>query len=156
MEAIGVVAGPVNRGVGIQEQPGDMEGLVVNVAAFLHPMPADCVRDRRADRVAVAQGVGKVEEIMHVLPGDAQGCCACAQIDMDGVGGDPHGPEQASGIGVDARIEVVNLCREVGKVKLTFEEVQSDEAEDALVNVTIHADIRALHEPHIRVEQQVV
>lgn len=67
-----------------------------------------------------------------------------------------NSPEQASGIGVDARIEVMNLCREVGKVKLTFEEVQSDEAEDALVNVIIHADRRALHEPHIHVEQQVV
>lgn len=156
VEAVGIVARPVNRGVGIQEQPGDMEILVVNVAAILDSVPAYRVRNRRADRGAVVQRIGNIEEVAHVLPGDAQGCCACVQIDVDGVGRDPHGPEQPGGIGVDAGVEVVNLCREVGKVKLTFVEIQSDKTKGAVVDATVHADIRALHEPHIHIEQQVV
>jgi len=47
-------------------------------------------------------------------------------VDADMLVGDSHRPEQPVGVGVDAEIEVVFLRREVGELKLTSVEVQSD------------------------------
>ena len=68
--------------------------------------------------------------------------------------GDSHRPEQPVGVGVDAEIEVVFLRREVGEVKLTSVEVQSDKAKGALVVLSIHTDILTAHEAHISVEEE--
>ena len=48
----------------------------------------------------------------------------------------------------------MGLRREVVKVKLTFIDVESDKAEGTLVDAAIHADIGALHEAHVNIEEQ--
>jgi len=44
----------------------------------------------------------------------------------------------------------MNLCRQVAHG--AREEIDSDEAEGALPHTAEHVDIRALHEPRVRVE----
>lgn len=131
-----------------------MQIAVIYLAATLHIEPVDRIGDSRGVRRAIVDGVRNVEEVPHMLIGDLQRRRSRAQIHMDGVWGDRYGPEQPVGVGEDARVEIVDLRREVLKVELTFVDVQSDKAECALVNQPIDADIDALHEAHIHVEEQ--
>ncbi len=100
------------------------------------------------------QGVGDIEKVPGLeIPG-RHPRLALMQIDAHGVALKRDCPEQATRIGMDPRVEVVNLGGEVCEVKLTSVEVQSDETERPPVNGAILADIDALHETHIGVEQQ--
>ena len=63
-------------------------------------------------------------------------------------------PEQAARVGMDPRVEVVNLGGEIREVELTSVQVKSNEPERRLVNGAVQADIGALHEPHVGVEQE--
>ncbi len=63
-------------------------------------------------------------------------------------------PEQPTGIRVDARIEVVDLGREVFEVILTSVEVQSDECERAFVDRSVNTHVYPTHEAHVGVEEQ--
>jgi hypothetical protein len=63
-------------------------------------------------------------------------------------------PEQALRVGVDPRVEVMNLGGEIREVELTSVQVKSNKPERRLVNFAVQADIGALHEPHVGVEQQ--
>jgi len=77
-----------------------------------------------------------------------------AQMDSNGVRWDAHGPEQAIGEWEDPGVEVVDLRGEGIEVKLTYKDVQSDKAERVVMDLPIDANVRALHEPHVRVEEQ--
>ena len=90
-------------------------------------------------------------------------CLASAQMDRHAVGcafaGAAAGrirdrPEQAVRVGLDPRVEVVNLGGEVLEVEPTSVEVKSNESERAFVFGAIHADVDTLHKPHIGVEEQ--
>lgn len=63
-------------------------------------------------------------------------------------------PEQAARVGIDPRVEVMNLGGEVREVKLTSVQVKSNEPERRLVNTAVQAGVGALHEPHVGVEQE--
>ena len=63
-------------------------------------------------------------------------------------------PEQAVGVGIDPRVEVMNLGGEVREVELTSVQVKSNEPERRMVNGAVQADVGALHEPHVGVEQE--
>ena len=63
-------------------------------------------------------------------------------------------PEQALRVGIDPRVEVMNLGGEVREVELTSVQVKSNEPERRLVNFAVQADVGTLHEPHVGVEQQ--
>ena len=65
-------------------------------------------------------------------------------------------PEQAVRVGMDPRVEVVNLGGEILEVEPTSVQVESDEPERRLVNLAVQADVGALHEPHVSVEQQLL
>ena len=79
-----------------------------------------------------------------------------AQMDVNGVRRDAHSPEQAIGVGEDPGVEIVDLRREGIEVKLTYKDIQSDKAEGVVMDLPIDANVRALHEPHVRVEEQTV
>ena len=63
-------------------------------------------------------------------------------------------PEQAARVGMDPRVEVVNLGGEVVEVELTSVEIKSNEPERPLVNGAILTDVGAFHKAHIGVEQE--
>jgi len=63
-------------------------------------------------------------------------------------------PEQAVGVGIDPRVKVMNLGGEVREVELTSVQVKSNEPERCMVNGAVQADVGALHEPHVGVEQE--
>jgi len=63
-------------------------------------------------------------------------------------------PEQAARIGSDAWVKVVNLGGEVFEVEPTSVEIQSNESERSPVDSAILADVDALHEAHIGIEEQ--
>ena len=63
-------------------------------------------------------------------------------------------PEQAARVGMDPRVEVMNLGGEVCEVELTSVQVKSNEPERRLVNGAVQANVGALHEPHVGVEQE--
>jgi hypothetical protein len=100
------------------------------------------------------QGVGDIEKVPGLEMPGRQPRLALMQIDAHGVTLKRDCPEQATRIGMDPWVEVVNLGGEVCEVKLTSVEVQSDETERPPVNGAILADIDALHEAHIGVEQE--
>lgn len=86
----------------------------------------------------------------------AEGCDSCTQNTFGGVGGNPHGPEEAAGEWRDAGVEVVDLRREVGEVKLTLKDIQSDKAEGVVMDLAVYTDIFALHEAHVGIEEQAI
>ena len=63
-------------------------------------------------------------------------------------------PEQATRVGMDPGVEVVNLGGEVFEVEPTPVEIQSNEAERPPVSVSILGDVDTLHEAHIGVEEE--
>jgi len=63
-------------------------------------------------------------------------------------------PEQAVRVGVDPRVEVVNLGGEVCEVELTSVEVKSNESERPPVSGAVLADVDTLHEAHIGVVEE--
>ena len=63
-------------------------------------------------------------------------------------------PEQAARVGMDPGVEVMHLGGEVFEVELTSVQVKSNEPERRLVNGAVQADVGALHEPHVGVEQE--
>lgn len=65
-----------------------------------------------------------------------------------------HDPEQSIRVGVNARVEVMDLRREIGEVVPTPIEVQSNECESSLMNGAVLSDVDASGKPHVRVEQQ--
>lgn len=133
-----------------------MQILVIDLAALLHIMPSDGVRNGGGVRWAIVQGVGDAEKIADVLMIALESRSSLAQMNLNGVRRDAHGPEQAIGEWEDPGVEIVDLCREVVEVKLTYIDIQSDKAEGVVMRLPVYADIRALHEPHIYVEEQAV
>lgn len=74
------------------------------------------------------------------------------KIDLDRVFRDGDGPEEAAREGVNAGVEVVNLF----STNCGLKHIQSDKPERAVLDAAIHCDVRALHESHVRVEDQVI
>jgi hypothetical protein len=56
----------------------------------------------------------------------------------------------------EAGVEIMDLSRVFGKVKLTLINVESDEGESTSVNVSIHSLVDALDEAHVRVPEEGV
>ncbi|HKT40188.1 MAG TPA: hypothetical protein VJR48_17585 [Ktedonobacterales bacterium] len=77
-----------------------------------------------------------------------------AQMDSNGIRRDAYSPEQAIGVREDPGVEIVDLRREGIEVKLTYIDIQSDKAECVVMDLAIYANIRALHEPHVHIEEQ--
>jgi len=63
-------------------------------------------------------------------------------------------PEQASWVGMDPWVEVVNLGGEVLEVEPTSVKIQSNESERPPVDGAVLADVEALHKAHIGVEKE--
>ena len=55
-----------------------------------------------------------------------------------------------------AGVEIMNLGREVSKVKLTLKDVESDLRESSSVQVAVHSQVDSLHEAHVRAPQKAV
>lgn len=100
------------------------------------------------------QGVGYVEKFPDAEVPRPHPRSALWQIGPHGVALERDRPEQATRVGMDPGVEVVNLGGEVREVKLTSVEVESDETERPPVNGAILAGIDALHESHIGVEEE--
>jgi len=118
----------------------------------------------------VEQGVGKIEEVPDVNVRRHHPRLTVLQVDRYAVlafvvmgpgpvvalvaGPERYRPEQAAWVGMDPRVEVVNLGGEVFEVEPTSVEVQSNESERSPVDGAILADIDALHKAHICVEEE--
>ena len=131
-----------------------MQVGVIDLTALLHAMPLDGIRNDCGIRWAIAQRVGDTEKVSDMLVFALECRRPLAQVDSDGVRRDVNGPEQAIGEWEDPGVEVVNLRREGVEVKLTYKDIQSDKAECVVMDLPIHANIRPLHEPHVRIEEQ--
>ena len=97
------------------------------------------------------QRIGDVKKVRETKILDFHRSCASAQVNIDSVVVNRNCPEQPLRVRVDARIEVVYLSREIGEVKLTSVEVQSDEPKGPLMYLPVAADVHPFHEAHIRV-----
>ena len=127
---------------------------VIDLTALLHTMPADGIRNGGGVRWAVVQGIGDAEEVADMLVFALECRFTLAQMDSNGIRRDAYSPEQAIGVREDPEVEIVNLRREGIEVKLTYKDIQSDKAERVVMDLAIYANIRALHEPHVRIEEQ--
>jgi hypothetical protein len=94
--------------------------------------------------------VQEVAEVADGAVGRPERGPAGLQVDVYGLARNGRGPKQAA-VG-DARVVVVELMIEVN---LTVEEVQSDEAESALVAAAIDPHVFPLHEAHVGLKGQV-
>jgi hypothetical protein len=117
----------------------------------------------------VEQGVRDIEEVpdldvrsphprLTVLQVDRYAALALVVVEPGPalvlvIGPEGYRPEQAARVGVDPRVEVVNLGGEVLEVEPTSVEIQSNESERSPVDGPILADVDALHEAHIGVEE---
>jgi hypothetical protein len=153
-KAVGGLRRPGNSRVRLQEQSGEALRVVADLRALQYAAPRNVIGDRRRDRRPIGQRVRDAAEIQHSLIRHLQGGRAGAEIDADTLVGDTHGPEQPGGVGVDAKVEVVFLGREVREVILTSVEVQSDKAKGAVVVLPIHTDVLTVHEAHVGVEEE--
>lgn len=127
---------------------------VIDLAALLHVLPSDGIRNAGGVRCPVVQGIGDAEKVANLLVFALECRGSLAQMDFNGIRRDAYGPEQAIGVGEDPGVEVVDLRREGIEVKLTYIDIQSDKAEGVVMDLAIYANIRALHEPHVCVEEQ--
>ena len=100
------------------------------------------------------QGVGDVEEVPDTEVPRRHPRRALLQVGPHVVVSKRGRPEQAARVGMDPRVEVVNLGGEVCEVKLTSVEVESNEPERPPVDGAILADIDTLHKAHIGIEQE--
>ena len=53
-------------------------------------------------------------------------------------------------------VKIMDLSRLADKVILTLIDVQSDEGEGAVVELTVHASVRALHKAQVRLPEERV
>jgi len=68
--------------------------------------------------------------------------------------GQRNRPEQARRIGIDTRIEVVDLGREIYEVKLTSIKVKSDQRERTVVDRSVNANVDSTHKTHVGIEEE--
>ena len=89
---------------------------------------------------------------MELVDSVAGAVIEVVRVDADPALRDPNRTEEATGR--DSRADVVDLVR-VGRqrVYLTLVDVESDEAEGSFVLLSVGADVPALHEPVIAVEE---
>jgi hypothetical protein len=130
-------------------------------------------RGHRYGRLEAEQGVGDIEEVPDVDVRRRHPRLTVLQVDryalplvvfVLGAGPAPvlvvvagperYRPEQAARVGMDPGVEVVNLGGEVFEVEPTSVEVQSNESERSPMDGAILADVDALHEAHIGVEEE--
>ena len=102
----------------------------------------------------VEQSIGDVEEVPDTHVPRRHPRRALFQVGPHVVVSKRDRPEQAARVGMDPRVEVVNLGGEVCEVKLTSVKVKSNEPERPPVNGAILADIDTLHKAHIGIEQE--
>ena len=123
--------------------------------------PADVEGYGRGDRhgvLEVQQGVGDVEEVpdMKVLRPHPR--LAVVQVERHTLvilaGPERDRPEQTAWVGMDPRVEVVNLSGEVFEVEPTPVEVQSNEPERSPVRFAVLSDVDTLHKAHVGVKEQ--
>ena len=88
----------------------------------------------------------------QLLDAEAGSIIEILGADPDPVVRDPYGPEEP--VGGDAGVEVM-LLMSVGRqrIYLILVDVESDEAEGSFVLLSVGADVPALHEPVIAVEE---
>ncbi len=77
-------------------------------------------------------------------------CLCVIEVNLYAVIRNAYRPEQSAWS--DSRIEVVDLIR---RSNLPLIEIQSDEAERAVVLFPIQSNIHTLHETHIDIEEEV-
>jgi hypothetical protein len=98
----------------------------------------------------------RVRNVEEVVLGKVAGThVRAAVLDVDSMQADSGlRPDQSGWIGVNAGVEVMNLGRKVREVKLTSVEVQSNEPERPLMDVSVQSHIDAAHEAHVRVKKK--
>ena len=100
------------------------------------------------------QGVGEIEKVPDAEVFRSHPGLAVVQVDSHVVTLQRVRPEQAARVGMDPRVEVVNLGGEVVEVEPTPVEIKSNEPERPPVDLAILADVDTLHKAYIGVEQQ--
>ena len=106
------------------------------------------------------QGVGDVEEVHDAQVLRPHPRLSLVQVDRHAVlalafaaGLQRNRPEQAARVGMDPRVEVMNLGGEIREVELTSVQVKSNEGECTLMELTVNIDELATGKAHIRSER---
>ena len=116
----------------------------------------------RGDRygfLEVEQGIGEIEEVPDVEVRRPHPRLTVGQVDRHTVVifalvPKRDRPEQAARVGMDPRVEVVNLGGEVFEVEPTSVEVQSNESERSPVSVAVLGDVDTAHKAHVGVKEE--
>jgi len=109
--------------------------------------PMDVEGGIRVNRFPTGEEIRKAEKVTYLRFAEAHRGRCVIEIDLYILIRDAYGPKQA--IGSKARIEVVDLVTEGNCPHI---EIQSNEAESALVLFPINPDVDPLHEAHVSVE----
>lgn len=121
--------------------------LIVKMDSLLYAAPMDTEGDIRMDRFPTREKIPKAEKVTYLRIVEAHRGRCVFEIDLYILIRDAYGPKHA--IGRKARIEVVDLVIEGNCPRI---EIQSNEAESALVLFPINPEVDPLHEAHVRVE----
>ena len=95
------------------------------------------------------QGVHKVVEVPGLQVAKVHRGRCVIEVDLYAVIGDAYGPKQATG-GNTGVVVVDFICNG----KLPLKEIQSDEAEGAMVLFPVHPNVDTLHETIVNVEEE--
>jgi hypothetical protein len=121
--------------------------FIARVDSLYHAAPTKLEGDGCRYMVTIHQGIGNVEVVLDIRVTDDHRGCGIVEVDLHSVIGDAKRPEQAARS--NTGVKVVDLiCRN----HRPLIEIQSDEAEGAMVFVPIHPDVGTLHEAHISIE----
>src|SRR5262249_25855984 len=115
--------------------------------------------DGRVNLRAIRQGVGQIEVIFDREVLDVHLRPSRPEVDLNVAVRNGQGPKGAAVAGhgrAEAGVEIMNLGRVFGKVKLSLIDVESDEGEGAVVNVSIHPLVDAPDEAHVGVPEEEV
>ena len=140
--------GPLDESMRLQEVPFELIVFIVQVEHLNDVPPADVEGDRCRYRRITPERMQVIPEVSDLQVGHLQSSSAVPLVERHRVFRDARHPEQAAGR--NPRVVVVALMVEV---YLTFIKVQSDEAERAVMAVAVFADVEALHEAHVGLEE---
>jgi hypothetical protein len=120
------------------------------------PVPMDIEACTRFDRNRHLEAEERVRKVEEVALGKVAGThVRLALLEVDSMQADSSlRPEQSGWIGVNARVEVMDLAGEIREVILTSVEIQSNEPERPLMCTSVQSHVDAAHEPHVCVKKK--
>jgi hypothetical protein len=168
-EEPGLLRGPIDGGCRGEERTHKPLSSIVNLCRCDYPIPLHVERDSRTygsdgrdggireaqitrESQPKGQRIGDVVVVKDLQASHLQASLAVVKVNFDGPVRHAHHPEDV--VGINMRVEVVDLVGEYGRSSRTGIQVESNKGERPLVLMAVRTDKAALAEAHVRLVRQ--